>query len=98
MRQKGRFHELLLMVETCQGATMYRRIASEGVLLAASSAKGENSYSHHSDGDLGVSVIDRFTFHTLQFFEGVALGSRATLADLYRALGRAALGSTFSHE
>jgi glycosylphosphatidylinositol transamidase (GPIT) subunit GPI8 len=32
-----------------------------------SSRKGENSYSHYHDDDIGVAVIDRFTSYTLDY-------------------------------
>jgi glycosylphosphatidylinositol transamidase (GPIT) subunit GPI8 len=36
----GRYRELLLIVETCQAATMYTRISSPNVLAMAASQKG----------------------------------------------------------
>lgn len=42
---------------------------------------GENSYSHHTDQQVGVAIIDRFTYFALEFFEHVHRGSNATLAD-----------------
>ncbi|EFJ34671.1 hypothetical protein SELMODRAFT_82177 [Selaginella moellendorffii] len=84
MHQKGRYREILFMVDTCQASTLYSQVYSPGVLAASSSNKGENSYSHHLDMDVGVSVIDRFTYYTLQFLEGVRTDSAATLESLFR--------------
>ena len=42
--------------------------------------KNENSYSHHFDPQLGISVIDRFTYHLLEFME--EKGSKASIGDL----------------
>jgi phosphatidylinositol glycan class K len=50
----------------------------------ASSLKGESSYSYLTDYDIGLSLVDRFTYATLDFFEGVTTHSQATLADLFR--------------
>ena len=47
---------------------------------------GENSYSHHVDNTIGVSVIDRFTYYSQRFFESVTLSSTSTLQDWYQAL------------
>lgn len=33
---------------------------------------------------MGVSVIDRFTYQTLEFMEGISQDSAATVADLVR--------------
>lgn len=41
---------------------------------------GENSYSHHSDSQVGVSVIDRFTYYTQQFFSDINLDSNVTMS------------------
>ncbi|SPO29080.1 related to GPI8 - GPI-anchor transamidase [Ustilago trichophora] len=61
MWAKKRYHELFFMVDTCQANTLYTRIYSPNVLATGSSAKGQNSYSHGADYDLGVAMIDRFT-------------------------------------
>jgi phosphatidylinositol glycan class K len=74
-----RFKELLIMVDTCQAATLFSQLQSPGVVAIGSSMKGENSYSHHLDPDVGVSVVDRFTFYTLAFFERLDMYSNASL-------------------
>ncbi|MBA0618838.1 hypothetical protein Godav_028126, partial [Gossypium davidsonii] len=51
MKEKHRFKELLIMVDTCQAATLFNQLQSPGVLAIGSSMKGENSYSHHLDSD-----------------------------------------------
>lgn len=40
MHEKGRYNEVLLIVETCQASTMYSRVHSPNVLGMASSKKG----------------------------------------------------------
>ena len=54
-------------------------------------AKGESSYSHHIDRNVGLSVIDRFTYFTLEFMERVDVHSPTTAAHLFHTLhyGRA---------
>jgi phosphatidylinositol glycan class K len=59
------------MVDTCQANTLYERFNSPNLLATGSSARGENSYSYQADGDLGVAVIDRYTYYTLKFMENV---------------------------
>ena len=46
---------------------MYADIQSPGIVSIGSSERGENSYSHHLDLNLGVYIIDRFTYYTLEF-------------------------------
>ncbi|XP_019190392.1 PREDICTED: putative GPI-anchor transamidase [Ipomoea nil] len=94
MKEKRRFKELLIMVDTCQAATLFSQLHSPGVLAIGSSKKGENSYSHHLDSDVGVSVIDRFTFYTLAFFERVNMYSNASLSSLFNSYNPNLLMST----
>jgi len=56
--------------------------------------KGENSYSHHLDADVGVSVIDRFTFYTLAFFKRVNMYDNASLGNLFSSYNPNTLMST----
>ncbi|KAL3533143.1 hypothetical protein ACH5RR_006664 [Cinchona calisaya] len=70
------------MVDTCQAATLFSQLNSPGVLAIGSSMKGKNSYSHHLDSDVGVSVVDRFTFYTLAFFERLNMYDNASLSSL----------------
>ena len=78
-----RYHELFFLIDTCQASTMFSKIASPNVLAAASSLKGESSYSHHASYDLGVAVIDRFTYFNLEVLEHVDSGSQSTLQNLF---------------
>ncbi|OIT26150.1 PREDICTED: putative GPI-anchor transamidase [Nicotiana attenuata] len=94
MKEKRRFKELLIMVDTCQAATLFSQLQSPGVLAIGSSMKGENSYSHHLDADVGVSVIDRFTFYTLAFFERVNMYANASLGSLFSSYNPNMLMST----
>lgn len=83
---KGRYHSLFFMVDTCQAASLYRGFYSPNILAVASSLVGEDSLSHHVDPALGVYIIDRYTFHALDFLERQVVGgnrSRSrTMAEL----------------
>ncbi|KAM7512126.1 hypothetical protein LguiB_011001 [Lonicera macranthoides] len=94
MKEKRRFKELLIMVDTCQAATLFSQLQSPGVLTIGSSMKGENSYSHHLDSDVGVSVVDRFTFYTLAFFERLNMYDNASLSSLFSSYNPNLLMST----
>lgn len=97
MKEKRRFKELLIMVDTCQAATLFSQLQSPGVLAIGSSRKGENSYSHHLDSDVGVSVVDRFTFYTLAFFERLNMYDNASLSSLFNSYNPSMLMSTAYH-
>lgn len=69
MYEKKRYHEMLFMIDTCQANTMYSAFYSPGIIATGSSAKDQSSYSHHADQDVGVAVIDRWTYFYLEFLE-----------------------------
>lgn len=85
MWEKRRYNEILFMIDTCQANTMYKRFYSPNILAVGSSDIEENSYSHHSDTDVGVAVIDRFTYYNLEFLENINKTSQATMADLFES-------------
>nr|CAB3449355.1 unnamed protein product [Digitaria exilis] len=68
MKEKHRFKELLIMVDTCQAATLFSQI--------------------------GVSVVDRFTYYTLAFFEKLNMYSNASLKSLFNSYDPSMLMST----
>nr|KAJ3422557.1 glycosylphosphatidylinositol anchor biosynthesis [Polyrhizophydium stewartii] len=83
MHEKKRYNEIFFLIDTCQAESMYKRIYSPNILSAASSLTGESSYSHHVDFELGVSVIDRFTYYNLETLERVHREDPNNLADLF---------------
>ncbi|KAF9478962.1 hypothetical protein BDN70DRAFT_879362 [Pholiota conissans] len=83
MYQKRRYNELFFMIDTCQANTMYSKLYSPNILAAGSSRQGENSYSHASDSDIGVAVIDEYTHFTLEFMEKINKTSPASMKELF---------------
>merc|ERR1712093_394099 len=83
MWEQKRYNEIFFMIDTCQANTMYSKFYSPGILATGSSGKDENSYSHHSDPDLGVGVIDRYTHVILNYLETINKTSDNTLQDLF---------------
>lgn len=83
MYAKGRYHELLFIIDTCQAASMYKKFYSPNVVAIASSLVGEDSLSHHVDPAIGVYVIDRYTYYALEFLETVKPQSTKTLAEFF---------------
>jgi GPI-anchor transamidase subunit K len=80
-----RYHEILFMIDTCQANTMYSKLYSPNIIATGSSELDQSSYSHHADNDVGVAVIDRFTYYNLEFLESQVrdLGSKMTVGDLF---------------
>ncbi|EEB08515.1 pig-K [Schizosaccharomyces japonicus yFS275] len=84
MHQHKRFNEILFIADTCQANSLYKHIYTPNILAVGSSEVGTSSLSHHADTDIGVAVIDRFTFYNLEFLETrVDIKSRLTLKDLF---------------
>lgn len=83
MHEKKRYNEIFFMIDTCQANTMFSKFYSPNILACGSSKLDESSYSHHSDTDIGVAVIDRFTYYNLEFLENVTIDSKLTLQDLF---------------
>jgi GPI-anchor transamidase subunit K len=85
MWEKKRYNEIFFMIDTCQANTMYSKFYSPNILAVGSSKLDENSYSHHADQDVGVAVIDRFTYYNLEFLESIDKSSKKTMADLFNS-------------
>lgn len=85
MWEKKRYHELLFMIDTCQANTMYPAFYTPNIIATGSSAKDQSSYSHHADQDVGVAVIDRWTYTNLEFLEARLNGtaSDVRLGELF---------------
>ncbi|KAJ2982614.1 hypothetical protein NUW58_g6405 [Xylaria curta] len=80
-----RYHEILFMIDTCQANTMYSKLYSPNIIATGSSELDQSSYSHHADNDVGVAVIDRYTYYNLEFLESEVrdLSSKKTVGDLF---------------
>jgi GPI-anchor transamidase subunit K len=76
---------MLFMIDTCQANTMYSKFYSPNIIATGSSELDESSYSHHADNDVGVAVIDRYTYYNLDFLETEVLEptSKKTIGDLF---------------
>ena len=79
------YHEMLFMIDTCQANTMYSKFYSPNILATGSSEIDQSSYSHHADNDVGVAVIDRYTYYNLDFLETQVRepSSKLTMGDLF---------------
>lgn len=85
MWEKKRYNELLFMIDTCQANTMYGAFYTPNIVATGSSALDQSSYSHHADQDVGVAVIDRWTYYNLEFLETLVTSttSNVTLGELF---------------
>lgn len=90
-----RYHELLFMIDTCQANTMYSKFYSPNIIATGSSEIDQSSYSHHADNDVGVAVIDRYTYYNLEFLESQVRekSSKQTIGELFNSYDEAKIHS-----
>ncbi|CAK0815547.1 unnamed protein product [Prorocentrum cordatum] len=79
MHKQRRYKKVFWVSDTCQASTLQNQFYSPEIVAIGSSAKNQNSYSHHMDPQLGVAVIDRFTYYSLDFMNKLTLSSKSTL-------------------
>lgn len=86
MHQKKRYNEILFIVDTCQAESMSIEFDSPNIIGMGSSKIGQDSLSHHGDSSIGVYVIDRFTYHVLNFLErlNVNRAHNTSLKELFK--------------
>lgn len=77
---------------------MHAKFYSPNTFAIGSAKLGQNSYSvslslyfiyfvkHHADHQIGVAVIDRFSYHTLEFLDKIGMDSSKTIYDLVQIL------------
>lgn len=80
MHRRKRYKEVLLVADTCQAFTLGDHITAPNVMVIGSSLKGESSYAHHSDTQLGLSVMERYTHAFLQFLTTTTKRSKDSTA------------------
>ena len=62
MHEAKRYREILFVADTCQAFTLGDKLDAPNVTVIGSSLRDESSYAHHSDNDIGLSVIERYTY------------------------------------
>lgn len=93
MKENGRYNEILFIIDTCQASTMFERFRSPQIFAISSSRRGESSYSYHVEDDVGVALIDRFTFCLLNFMKDLTIHSDKTVGDFVKSWDTTFLGS-----
>ncbi|CAG0887197.1 unnamed protein product [Cyprideis torosa] len=97
MHRKGRYNEILFIVDTCQAASLYQQFYSPNILAVGSSQVGEDSLSHHVDPAIGVYIIDRYTYHLLEFLEKVTPTTNHTLREFLKVCPKSQCISTVGY-
>lgn len=71
MTDQQLFSKMLVVLDTCQAATLLGKYINElpNVIFASSSLLNQNSYGYFTHPNLGVVTYDRFTYALYQFFQ-----------------------------
>ena len=96
MHRIGRYNEILFVADTCQAFTLNptdSKVLSDvttipNVMTVASSLQGQNSYAHHSDPEIGQSVVDRFSYNFVENIKNLAMRQPDSQVDMSSALRR----------
>lgn len=85
MHDAGKYREVLLIADTCQAFTLGDKMDAPNVTVIGSSLRDESSYAHHSDADLGLSVIERYTYAFTEYVasNGMKGSLQQTMVDPY---------------
>lgn len=59
--EEKKFGKALFIADTCQAFTLFDKVSTPNVLALGTSLIDESAYAHHSDYNLGLAVIERWT-------------------------------------
>lgn len=80
---RKKFKKILFIADTCQAFTLFDKVKTPNVYALGTSLRGENAYAHHSDIEIGLSVIERWTHGFLtQYRKQTSHPPSTTLQDL----------------
>lgn len=72
MHSAGRYKELLLVVDTCQAATLYSELDSVPNWAGIASSKlGQSSYALRSDPGVGAHLVDEFSHYLATYLDNI---------------------------
>jgi GPI-anchor transamidase subunit K len=81
MHRRKLYKQILFIADTCQAFTLADKLEAPEVYALGTSLKDQNAYAHHSDKDVGLSVIERWTYRMLQHYAEFATPS-STLKEI----------------
>ena len=94
MKEKKRFNEMLFIADTCHAESLLLKVNTPGVLGISSARIDQDSYSFPAQKNIGVSVIDRFTYASLEFLRRNPFSKRPTIYQWFAHLRQSNLIST----
>lgn len=61
LARRKKFRKALFIADTCQAFTLFDKVTTPNVYALGTSLRDENAYAHHSDRQLGLAVIERWS-------------------------------------
>ena len=68
-KRANRFREMLFILDTCHGESLFDDISSPGILALTSSHRHQDSLSMPVSHDIGLASLDRFSAASARFFD-----------------------------
>lgn len=96
MHAHRRYKSLLMVVDTCQAATLYGRLAHvPGWAAMSSSVLGQSSYALRHDPEIGAHLVDELSDHLARFLNALPpQGAAVSLEDMVTWLRQQPMSST----
>lgn len=94
--QTGAYSQLLWVGDTCRAASIHNPFYSPGVTAVGSTNEIEKSYSMPTVGEIGESLIDRFTVSSQQLFG--KLRNHLTLGEYANSIETTWLNAHITHK
>lgn len=88
MWKRQRYHEILVIIETCHAESMLDQVRTPNIIGMASANRNEDSYSVDHSRELGLYLIDAFTGLLLSILEQLDNKSKMTLGELFNVANR----------
>jgi phosphatidylinositol glycan class K len=94
MHKQRRYRKIFWMSDTCQAASLQNQFYTPGIVAMGSSDTKENSYSHHVDSQIGIAIVDRFSYHSFDYLKRLSHSSKDTIKSFH---SRFSFGQLNSH-
>mmetsp|Transcript_29674 Transcript_29674/g.69839 ORF Transcript_29674/g.69839 Transcript_29674/m.69839 type:complete len:401 (+) Transcript_29674:285-1487(+) len=64
--EEKKFKKALFIADTCQAFTIFDKLTTPNVMALGTSLIDQNAYAHHTDNDLGLGSVERWTYFFIE--------------------------------
>lgn len=95
MTAKKLFNELMVVLDTCEAATMYENVEySANTVMVGTSVIHEHAFSHQADPSLNNFLNDKFSYFFVDYMKTGKIKKDTSIADLPKILNFKVIEST----